>query len=130
MKSKTIKSQGSQGKQLKSIRITSEIHKKLEKILFAANKKKFGRKIRAEQVLDLSLNLLVEKHIFLLQEQSLTNEDKTEQLRQGYISKNGPITHDGWLGFMMTSEFQRFLAEQSAKPEGDVFTIQSMTKVE
>jgi hypothetical protein len=118
MQSKLVKSQASPGKQLKSIRISSLTQKKLEKILCAANKKKFGRKIKAEHVLALALDLVAERDILLLQENSLSNEDRTEQLRQLYISKHGPTTRDSWLGFMMTSDFHKFLQEHSGDANG------------
>lgn len=92
----------------KSIRIAQATEKKLAKALCAANKKKFGRKIKADQVLSLALDLLNDEHIRLLQEQSLTNEDRKEQLRQSYISEIGPISRDAFTGFMLTDEFAEF----------------------
>ena len=56
-------------------------------------------------MLDLSLDLLVEKHISLMQERSQRMRIKPSNQGKVYF-KNGPITHDGWFGFMMTSEFQ------------------------
>jgi hypothetical protein len=48
----------------------------------------------------------------MMQDQSLSNEDRKEQLRQRYIEARGPISRDEFTGFMLTKEFFEFLAEQ------------------
>ncbi|MDZ4661475.1 MAG: hypothetical protein SGJ18_07615 [Pseudomonadota bacterium] len=44
----------------------------------------------------------------MIQDQSLTSENKKELLRQRYIVEVGPITKDEFTGFMMTDEFVVF----------------------
>jgi hypothetical protein len=110
MENKTAKQISKMQQSHKSIRIAQTTEKKLAKALLTANKKKFGRKIKADQVLNLALEILTDDHIRLLQEQSLTNEDRKEQLRQSYILEVGPISKDQFTGFMMTGEFQKFIA--------------------
>ena len=96
----------------KSVRISLENQKKAEKILTLANKKKLGRKIKLDHVLAIALDLLTDEHIRKLQDQSLSNEDRKEQLRQRYIEARGPISRDEFTGFMLTKEFFEFLAVQ------------------
>lgn len=100
----TVKKLNSQ----KSIRIGNETEKKLAKLLGMANKKKFGRKIKCDQILGLALGLVAEEHLQTLQDASLTNEDRKEQLRQFYISEIGPISKDAFTGFMLSEEFAEF----------------------
>lgn len=73
--------------------------------------------MRADQVLNLAIEHVVAEHIKLLQEKSMTNEDRREALRQKYIFQRGPISKDGFLGLLLTPEFQQFLSEQAATGE-------------
>lgn len=98
----------------KSVRISLENQKKAERILATANKKKLGRKIKLDHLLAIALDLLADEHIRKLQDQSLSNEDRKEQLRQRYIEARGPISRDEFTGFMLTKEFFEFLAVQPA----------------
>lgn len=76
-----------------------------------ANNKAFGRSIKLDEVLELAVGKLTSEHVHELQEQSLTNEDRKELLRQKYIETRGPISRDEFTGFMMTDAFQEFLKE-------------------
>ena len=97
----------------KSVRISLENQKKAEKILAFANKKKIGRKIKIDHVLAIALDLVTDEHIRKMQDQSLSNEDRKEQLRQKYIEAHGPISRDEFTGFMLTREFSEFLVQQA-----------------
>lgn len=46
---------------------------------------------------------------YVRRDNSLSNEDRKEILRQKYIEHRGPISKDEFTGFMMKSEFQEFL---------------------
>lgn len=115
MENKTAKANTKISVKNKSIRINIENQKKAEKILATANKKKLGRKIKLDQVLAIVLDLVTEEHIRKLQDQSLSNEDRKEQLRQRYIEARGPISRDEFTGFMLTKEFFEFLAAEPTK---------------
>ena len=99
---------------MKSIRISLENHKKAEKILAVANKKKIGRTVKIDQVLNIALDLLTEAHIKKLQEQSLSNENRKELLRQKWTEINGHVSREEFTGIMMTKEFFDFLNDSSA----------------
>jgi hypothetical protein len=94
-----------------SIRINSENQKKIEKLLAVANKKKLGRKIKIDQLLNQALELVAEEQIKTLQNQSLTNEDRKELLREKYSEKYGPTSKDAFIGVMLTKDFSIFLSE-------------------
>lgn len=83
------------------------------KILKKANSKKAGRRIKFDELLQRGLSLITEEDIKVLQKNSLSFEDKKEQLRQLYIKKNGNISKDEFTGFMMTPEYFDFLNEQT-----------------
>jgi len=91
-----------------SIRIKSESKKAARALLAKANTKTFGRSVKFDELFELALTLVTPTHIEMLQNQSMTNEDRKEQLRQGYIKKHGPISKDEFTG-MMIAAFQNFV---------------------
>lgn len=109
MENKNTKTNSKVNQKMKSIRINSENQKRLEKVILLANKKKIGRKIKADQVLSLALDLVNEEHIKKMQGQSLSNEDRKELLRQKWSEIYGAITKDEFTGVMLTKEFSDFL---------------------
>ena len=94
-----------------SVRITAAAKKLAKSLRDEANKKAAGRKIMMDEIYDLALSLITIEHLNMLQEQSLTNEDRKEILRQKYIEIRGPISKDEFTGFMMTAAFHEFLKE-------------------
>lgn len=94
---------------MKSIRISLENQKKAERFLVLANKKKIGRTVKIDQALSIALDLLTEEQVKRLQDQSLSNEDRKEILRQKWADLYGPISKDSFTGVMLTKEFSEFL---------------------
>lgn len=113
MQTKTTKIAAKQIAKLKSIRVQLETQKKADRLLSVANKKRLGRKVKVDHLLNLALDLVTDAHLQSLQEQSLTNEDRKELLRQKYIETRGPISRDEFTGFMLTPAFPDFMAEQN-----------------
>lgn len=95
----------------KCVRITTNSEKKADRLLTLANKKKVGRKVKLFELIELAVSLVTEEHLKMLQEQSMTNEDRKEVLRQKYIELRGQISKDEFTGFMMGPAFQEFLKE-------------------
>ena len=110
MQTKTTKTAAKQVNKLKSIRVQLETQRKAERLLAVANKKRIGRKVKVDQLLNIALDLVTERHLQSLQEQSLTNEDRKELLRQKYIESRGQISKDEFTGFMMTAAFLEFMS--------------------
>lgn len=111
MKTNEAKTNSKSSTFFKSVRIKNETQKALDKILNNANKKKIGRKIKADQLIRFSLALVTEDHLVKLQSLSLTNEDRKELLRQKYIELRGPISKDEFTGFILSREAILFYEE-------------------
>lgn len=109
MNAKTNRIESKVVQKFKSIRINLDNQKKAEKILLAANKKKKGRKIKLDHVLDIALDLIQDHHIKTLQDRSMTNEDRQEEIRQKYIEVHGFISKDDFIGLTRTYEYFEFL---------------------
>ena len=112
MKEKVSKANGKKEKECCSVRVSARSKERADSLLAAINKKKYGRKVKFDDLFDLAIGLVADEHCKSLQEQSLTNEDRKEHLRQRYIETRGPISRDEFTGFMMTEEFQAFVAQQ------------------
>lgn len=109
MKIERTKSKKKSAARMTSQRVSADAKNSAEALLKLINNKQFGRNVRASQLFAFALGLVTEAHIKVLQSESLTNEDRKEILRQKYIETHGEISRDGFVGFMMTSEFQDFL---------------------
>lgn len=94
MDSKATKSKNKNAAKFASVRISLESKKLASSILAKANTKKFGRKVKFDELIALAISLVTPEHIKVLQEKSMTNEDRKELLRQKYIEARGPITRD------------------------------------
>lgn len=114
MKDKMNKSKTKGDAKSASVRVRANAKERASLLLEAANKKKLGRKIKFEDLFDLALGLVADEHLKLLQERSLSNEDRKERLREKYIAIHGSISRDAFTGYMMTADFQNFLNEQGA----------------
>ena len=111
MSNKKLQSEKRKAKLWCTVRVSSETRKMGESLLKVANEKTSGRKVKLDEILQSALALVQPRHIEVLQERSLTNEDRKEILRQKYIAARGLISKDEFTGFMMTSDFIEFLKE-------------------
>lgn len=110
---KNTNSKNSKGvTKMASVRIRSESKKRAFSLLEQANRKVFGRKVKLDDLIDLAIGLVAKEHIETLQNRSMTNEDRKEDLRRKYVALHGPISKDEFTGFMMTPAFSAFLQEQ------------------
>ena len=113
MVTNAIKSNSKNATGMQSVRIRSGSKMKATALLSVINKKKFGRKVRLDEVIELSLGLISDEHITVLQENSMSHADRAEKLRLLYIQRNGPISPDNFIGFVLSAEFQDFMREQN-----------------
>jgi hypothetical protein len=79
-----------------------------------ASARKLGRKVKLDDIFELAISLVTPEHLKMLQERSLTNENRVALLRQKYIEVHGQVGHDEFLGLMMQPEFAIFLKEYAA----------------
>ena len=90
--------------QFSSVRLTSATKKRLSTILRGVNKKGFGKRVKASQVIELSLSLLSDHHIKQLQEKSISNADILEMRFREYSKKHGKISKDDFLGILLNQQ--------------------------
>jgi len=111
MQKKTMKTNTQQSDKMKSVRVRLETQKKAKRILSAANNKGTGRSVKVDELLSLSLDLVTEEHIKVLQERSLTNANRQELLRRKYSELYGPVTPEEYIGVTLTPAYFDFLKE-------------------
>ncbi len=98
MSNKKLHSEKRKAKLWCTVRVSSETRKVAERIAKIANEKPTGRKIKLDEVLQAALSLIQQCHIQTMQDNSLSNEDRKEILRQKYIAVRGPISKDAFTG--------------------------------
>ena len=86
-----------------SIRIRKETKKKIQSELMLLNKKDFGRKITADDFIQLAISLVRPEHTDSLRERTLSNKDRLEQRYLDYCAKNGKISKDEFIGILLGS---------------------------
>lgn len=87
-----------------SVRVKKETRKRLLSELAKANKKDFGRRVHADELLSLALGLLTAEHVRKLQEESLSSMDRLEREYRAYVAKHGPLSKDVYLGKRLSGE--------------------------
>lgn len=77
-----------------SVRVRPQTKARFNKLLASANKKDFGGKVVADDLFSLMLDKISSADIQMLQQKSLSNEDRIELLRRAYVKVKGPITKE------------------------------------
>lgn len=101
-----------------SLRVKPETRKRLLAELAKANKKSFGRRVRADQLLNLLLTLLRPEHIQKLQDESLSNADRIEMMYREHVKRHGTISKDEFLGRFISGDAAKTNSENAAFLEG------------
>jgi hypothetical protein len=101
-----------------SLRVKPETRKRVLSELAKMNKKSFGRKVRADQLLDLLLTLIKPEHIQKLQNESLSNSDRIEMKYREHVKLHGAISKDEFLGILLSKEGAKSEVKNGAFPEG------------
>lgn len=87
-----------------ALRVKKETRRRVLQTLQQVNKKDFGRKVRADQVIALGQSLLRPEHLQSLQESSLSHSDRLERDYRAYVTKHGAISKDEYLGRRLSGE--------------------------
>ena len=103
-----------------SLRVKPETRKRFLSELAKVNKKSYGRKVRADQLLSLLLTLVRPEHIQQLQQGSLSNADRLEMRYREHVKKFGPVSKDEFLGLLLTEKSSKSERENAAVPEGKI----------
>lgn len=101
-----------------SLRVKPETRKRFLSELAKANKKSYGRKVRADQLLSLLLTFIRPEHIQQLQQGSLSNSDRLEMRYREHVKKFGPTSKDEFLGLLLTEKSSKSESENAAVSEG------------
>ena len=84
------------------IRVKVETKRLLDKLVSRANKKSYGRRILADDIIGTALELIEERHIEILQQGSMTNEDRFELERKMSAKRLGhAISKEEFLGILL-----------------------------
>ncbi len=103
-----------------SLRVKPETRKRFLSELAKVNKKSYGRKVRADQLLSLLLTLVRPEHIQQLQQGSLSNSDRLEMRYREHVKKFGPVSKDEFLGLLLTEKSSNSNSENAAVSEGKI----------
>ena len=83
------------------LRVKRETKRRLLLELVKANKKDFGRRVRADDLVALAVGLVQPEHLRQLQEATLSNADRLEQRYQEHVKKHGSLSKDEFIGLLM-----------------------------
>lgn len=86
-----------------SLRVKRETKKKIITELITLNKKDFGRKLTADDYVQLAISLLTSEHLQKLKEWSFSNKDRLEQRYQEYCSNHGKTSKDEFIGILLSN---------------------------
>lgn len=103
-----------------SLRVKPETRKRFLSELAKVNKKSYGRKVRADQLLSLLMTLVRPEHIQQLQQGSLSNSDRLEMRYREHVKKFGPTSKDEFLGLLLTEKSSKSESENAAVSEGNL----------
>lgn len=95
-----------------SVRINKKNGQIVNSILQSVNKKKFGRKIKMDDLLEIILGKITDDDIKSLQKKSIRPDERKEMMRQKYIQVHGAISKAKFTEFMMSIDYISFLKEQ------------------
>ncbi len=84
-----------------AIRISHKSRTKLEQLLRQANKSRPGRKVKADDLIGFSLDLLTEQHIAAICDKMLSNKDRLELLFQQFSKERRGATRDDFFGALL-----------------------------
>jgi hypothetical protein len=101
-------------KDIRLIRLTADTDQKMLQLLTRINDKEAGRKIRANDLISLALDLVQTEHITKLQESSLTNYDRFEMIYKSCSSKDKTLTKDQLLGQILSGDIKDGLMGQTS----------------
>ncbi len=103
---------------ISAIRIDIATQKLLSSLILKANRKNFGRKIKAVQLVQLALTKISEQDIKQLQDASLSNSDRLEMRFREHVKKFGAISKDEFLGLLLPQESSISNATSATSSEG------------
>ena len=98
-----------------SLRVKLATKEAAMKILDAANKKDYGRKVSMEDLVTLAINNVTKEGVEILQKQSLRNKDRQDIMRQIYCKKIKKVTEDEFIGVTMSDGYFQFMKDNKTE---------------
>ena len=83
------------------IRVKQSTKSKLDDFVRRANKQRVGRKIKPDDVICFSLDLLDDNHVDQICNKSLTNKDRMEMLYRKVSKEKRGISRDEFFGMLL-----------------------------
>ncbi len=86
------------------VRIRHKTKAKLEQLLQQANKDRIGKKIKTDDLISFSLDLITENHLAEICSKALSNKDRMELLFRKIAKERRGITKDEFLGLLLSGK--------------------------
>ena len=118
MEEKTNEQISKSKKAVSAIRIDLVTQKLVTSLLNKANRKSYGRKVKASQLIHAALLKLVDADLKDLQEMSLSNTDRMEMKYREYVKQHGSISKDEFLGLLLEQNEAKKSSENASLSEG------------
>jgi hypothetical protein len=97
-----------------TLRVKKDTRKRVVQEVLKINKKEFGRKVRMDDFVAFALSLVTPEHHIMLQEASLSHNDRFERDYKAYVTQHGMISKDEYLGKRLAGEIS---PPNSSQPE-------------
>jgi hypothetical protein len=100
------------------VRLHASTKEKIDSLLDRANNKSFGRKVKVNDIIDMSIDLISDRHLKSLQENSLSNGDRLEMLLKSVSDANPSMSKDELIGLLLQGELKPTNSKRkSRKPD-------------
>lgn len=87
-----------------TLRVKRATRKRIADDLAKANRKDFGRRVKADEYILLAISRITSEDILNLQNESMSHADRLERDYRDYVAKNGPVSKDEYLGKRLSGE--------------------------
>jgi hypothetical protein len=91
-------------KRSKNLAVHPATRDKIGRLLEEVNVKKYGRTVRADELVALAVDLLTKEHLETLRQGSLTTGDRVAMDYEKYVQENGPISKDEHLKMVISGK--------------------------
>lgn len=86
------------------LRLNKSTAESLRRLVEKANKKEYGKRIRADQIVNTALALVRPEHLIDLQQSSMSNADRIEALFKVQVEKKKSLTKDEFYGLLLAGK--------------------------
>ena len=84
-----------------AVRIRYKTKAKLEQLLRQANKERFGKKVKVDDLVMFALGLINDQHLAHICSKTLSNKDRMELLYRKLAKEKRGITRDDFVGMLL-----------------------------